>query len=252
MRVQLAQQAQEILGKSDLVIITERVDDVALLIGQMVKMGLPEVLDRHIPRHWTQRGLSWGWTAVIWLAYIVTEGDHRKVSVETYLKGMQPTLSDLTAEVIEPLDFSDDRLSHLLKHLSKPAYWHQIERDLNARSIEVHALPQDVIRCDATTVSGAHEVTAGGLLQCGQRKDDPTRPQSKVMMGSLDPLGMPLSTDVLSGERADDDVYISLIERIRTGLKTTGLLFVGDCKMSALETRASIAGHHDFYLSPLP
>ncbi len=34
-RVQLAQQAQEILGKSDLVIITERVDDVALLIGQM-------------------------------------------------------------------------------------------------------------------------------------------------------------------------------------------------------------------------
>ena len=39
MRVQLAQQAQEILGQSDLVIITERVDDVALLIGQMVKMG---------------------------------------------------------------------------------------------------------------------------------------------------------------------------------------------------------------------
>ena len=39
MRVQLAQQAQEILGTSDLVIITERVDDVALLIGQMVKTG---------------------------------------------------------------------------------------------------------------------------------------------------------------------------------------------------------------------
>ena len=65
MRVQLAQQAQEILGQSDLVMITERVDDVALLIGQMVKMGLPEVLDRPIPRHGTQRGLSWGWTAVI-------------------------------------------------------------------------------------------------------------------------------------------------------------------------------------------
>jgi hypothetical protein len=47
MRVQLAQQAQEILGQSDLVMITERVDDVALLIGQMVKMGLPEVLDRY-------------------------------------------------------------------------------------------------------------------------------------------------------------------------------------------------------------
>src|SRR5437016_7310115 len=252
MRVQLAQQAKEILGQSDLVIITERVDDVALLIGQMVKMGLPEVLDRHIPRHWRQRRLSWGWTAVIWLAYIITEGDHRKVSVETYLKGMHHTLSHLTAQVIEPLDLRDNRLSHLLQHVSKPAYWHQIERDLHARSIEVHALPQDVIRCDATTVSGAHEVTAEGLLQFGHSKDDPTRPQIKVMMGSLDPLGMPLATDVLSGERADDGLSLALMERIRPVLKTTGLLFVGDCKMSALETRASIAGHHDLYLSPLP
>jgi transposase len=132
-------------------------------------------------------------------------------------------------------------LSHLLKHLSKPAYWHQIERDLNARSIEVYALPQDVIRCDATTVSGDHEVTEGGLLQFGHSKDDPTRPQIKVMMGSLDPLGMPLATDVLSGERADDGLYLPIIERIRTGLKTPGLLFVGDCKMSALETRAYLA-----------
>jgi len=134
----------------------------------MVKMGFVEVLDRPIPRHWKQRGLSWGWTAVIWLASILTEGDHRKVSVEAYITGMKHTLSQLTAQVIEPLDLSDDRLRHLLKHLSKPTYWHKIEGDLNARSIEVYALPQDVIRCDATTVSGDHEVTEGGLLQFGQ------------------------------------------------------------------------------------
>ena len=159
MRIQLSEQAKEILGASELVVITERVDDVALLIGQMVTMGLPEVLDRHIPRHWKQRGLSWGWTAVMWLAYILTEGDHRKVAVEVYIKRMKHTLSHLSGQVIAPLDFSDDRLAHLLKHLSKSRYWHKIEHDLNARSIEVYALPQDVIRCDATTVSGAHEVT---------------------------------------------------------------------------------------------
>src|SRR5881296_3412839 len=252
MRVQLAQQAQDLLGQSDLVIITERVDDVALLVGQMVTMGFVEVLDRHLPRHWQQRGISWGWTAVIWLSYILTEGTNGKVMVETYIQGMHHTLSRLTAQVIEPLDFSDDRLGHLLHHLSQPKYWHQIERDLNARSIEVYALAQDVIRCDATTVSGHHEVTAGGLLQFGQSKDDPTRPQIKVMMGSLDPLGMPLATDVLSGERADDGLYIPVIERIRAGLRTSGLLFVGDCKMSALDTRAHIAGHQHVYLSPLP
>jgi transposase len=252
MRVQLAQQAKDILGQSDLVMIIERVDDVALLIGQMVTMGFPEVLDRHIPRHWTQRGLSWGWTAVIWLAYIVTEGDHRKVSMETYIKGMHHTLSHLSAQRIEPLDFSDDRLSHLLKHLSKPVYWHAIERDLNARSIEIYDLAQHVIRCDATTVSGAHEVTEGGLVQFGHSKDDPTRPQIKVMIGALDPLGMPLAADVLSGERADDGLYIPIIERMRIGLNKTGLLFVGDCKMSALDTRAYLARHQDWYLSPLP
>jgi len=252
MRMQLSRQAEELLGKSELVIITERIDDVALLIGQMVTMGFPEVLDRHIPRHWKQRGLSWGWTAVTWLAYILTEGDHRKVSVETYITGMHHTLSQLTGQRIEPLDFSDDRLSHLLTHLSKTTYWHQIERDLNARSIEVYKLSQDVIRCDATTVSGDHEVTTEGLLQFGHSKDDPSRPQIKVMMGSLDPLGMPLATDVLSGERADDGLYVPIIERIRTGLSTAGLLFVGDCKMSAWATRMHIVEHHDFYLSPLP
>src|SRR3989441_13097265 len=252
MRVQLAQQAQEILGQSDLVIITERVDDVALLIGQMVKMGFVEVLDRPIPRHWKQRGSRWGWTAVIWLAYILTEGNHRKVSREAYVKGMHNTLRHLSGQVIDPLDCSDDRLGHLLQHLSKPTYWHEIERDLNERSIEVYALSQDVIRCDATTVSGAHEVTAGGLLQFGHSKDDPTRPQIKVMMGSLDPLGMPLATDVLSGERADDGLYIPVIERIRLGLNKTGLLFVGDCKMIALETRAYLARHQDWYFSPFP
>ncbi len=252
MRVQLAQQAQELLGQSDLVMITERVDDVALLIGQMVKMGLPEVLDRHIPRHWTQRGSSWGWTAVIWLAYILTEGDHRNVSVETSLKGMHHTLSHLTAQVIAPLDFRDDRLSHLLTHLSKKAYWHQIAHDVNPRSIAVYDLSQEVIRCDATTVSGEHAVTADGLRQLGQRKDDPTRPQIKVMMGSLDPLGMPLSTDVLSGERADDGLDLPIIERIRHGLQTPGLLCVGDCKMRALDTRAYLATHQDWDVSPFP
>src|SRR5262245_65401282 len=93
MRVQLAQQVQELVGTSELVIITERVDDVALLIGHMVKMGFVEVLDRHIPRHWQRRALSWGWTPVIWRAYILTEGDHREVSVEVYIQGLQHHLS---------------------------------------------------------------------------------------------------------------------------------------------------------------
>jgi len=80
MRGPLAQQAQEILGKSALVMNTERVDEVALLIGQMVKRGFVEVLDRPLPRHWKQRGLSWGWMAVLWLVSVLIAGYYRKVS----------------------------------------------------------------------------------------------------------------------------------------------------------------------------
>src|SRR5713101_2057860 len=156
-----------------------------------------------MPRHGTQRGRSWGWTAVMWLASILTEGAHRNVSVATSLKGMHHTLSHLTAQVIEPLACRDDRLRHLLAHVSKPTSWHQLERAVHARSMAVYALSQDVIRGEATTGSGAHEVTAGGLGQCGQSTDDPTRPQITVMTGSLAPLGMPLSTEVVSGERAE-------------------------------------------------
>jgi transposase len=172
--------------------------------------------------------------------------------VETYLTGMHHTLSRLTAQVSEPLDWSDDRLSHLLQHLSQPASWHEIERDLHARSMEVSDFSQDVLRCDATTVSGAHKGTAAGWVQCGHSPEDPARPQSKGMLGSFAPLGLPLATDVLSGERADAGLSLPIRERVRTGWKTPGLLLVGDGQRRALATRASLASPPAFYVSPLP
>lgn len=204
MIIQLTGQAQETLGKTELVVITERVDDVALLLAQMIHMGLPEILDQHLPRHWKPKGLSGGWTAVIWLAYILSEGDHRKVAMETDVRGMRHTLEQITAQTIRVLDFSDDRLAHLLKSLSKAKYWHTIEQALNERSIAIYDLPTEIIRCDATTVSVDHEGVDGGLVQFGHSKEDPSRPQIKLMTASLDPLGLPLATDVVSGEQADD------------------------------------------------
>jgi hypothetical protein len=46
MTIKLTGQAQERMGKSELVIITERVDDVALLLAQMIQVGFVEILDR--------------------------------------------------------------------------------------------------------------------------------------------------------------------------------------------------------------
>jgi transposase len=63
---------------------------------------------------------------------------------------------------------------------------------------------------------------------------------------------MPVATDVVSGERADDPLYVPCIARVQQRLKRSGLLFVGDGKMAAHATRAFIALAGDYYLCPLP
>src|SRR6516162_6664267 len=72
------------------------------------------------------------------------------------------------------------------------------------------------------------------------------------MQAVLDPLGMPLATDVVSGERADDPLYMPCIARVQASVGRHGLLYVGDCKMASRDTRARIAATGDFYLCPLP
>jgi len=55
-------------------IITERVDDIPLLIEQMKRMALPTLIDTHFPAHGNWYGLSMGWISTIWLSSIVSQG----------------------------------------------------------------------------------------------------------------------------------------------------------------------------------
>src|SRR5260221_13516005 len=70
------------------------------------------------------------------------------------------------------------------------------------------------------------------------------------MMATLDPLGLPLALDVVSGEQADDRLYVPIIDRVLACLGRVGLLFVGDCKMSAVATRAHLQEQGRYYLTP--
>jgi transposase len=71
------------------------------------------------------------------------------------------------------------------------------------------------------------------------------------MLGVLDPLGMPLAADVVPGDVSDDPLYVPIYQRIRQTLAKAGLLYIGDSKMSVLETRAVMAMGGDYYLTPL-
>lgn len=162
----------------------ENSGDVVLLLGQMKQMGLPELLDEWLSRYQREGRVSLGWMICIWLAYIVSQGDHRKLSVRDWVSGMRETLEQATGLLVPETDFTDDRLTIALSHLSQDDIWNKIERDLAQHLIRVYELPTDTTRVDATTVSGYHEGGEASLWQFGHSKDNPNLRQD-VGPGSL-------------------------------------------------------------------
>jgi transposase len=229
----------------------ECMSDVVLLLGQMKQMSLPELLDHRISKYQREQRVSLGWVICIWLAYIMSKGDHRKVSVQDWVRGMRETLKQATGLEIREADFTDDRLTIALQHLSGDELWNQIEQDLSQHLIRVYDLPQETVRVDATTVSGYREGGEGSLWQFGHSKDNPNLRQIKMMMSVLDPLGFPTALQLVPGQHADDGLYIPILEQTFRYLQRKGLLVVGDCKMSALAIRAYIQAAGDYYLTPL-
>lgn len=235
----------------ELTITTERIDDFPLLLETMKRLRLPEIIDRHLKRHGLHQGLSWGWIATIWLAHILTESNHRKLPVQAWVRQAGETIERISGLKVHELDFTDDRLTLLLRRLSKAETWEAIETDLGRNILRVYELKPERVRLDATTISGYHAGGEDSLFQYGHSKDDPTLKQVKAMVAALDPLGMPLVSQVVGGSQADDPLYIPAVERVLKIIAGVGLLFVGDSKMSALETRAHIHQREQHYLCPL-
>jgi transposase len=237
---------------NDLALQHERVDDIPLLLGLMQQMHLPEVLERGLGSHHLHRGISNGLLACGWLAFILSEANHCKASVQGWAQSHQHTLEALLGQSLRPAEFSDDRLSIILRRLHD-ADWPALEADLWQTTCEVYEVPIDCVRLDATTSCGYHTIEPDGVMQLGHSKDHrPDLPQLKLMAAAAQPSGHLLATDVHPGNAADDPLYLPLLSRVRTQLGRSGLLYAGDCKMAALATRADIARHQDYYLLPLP
>lgn len=236
-----------------LTLATERVDDLPLLLAQMEQMELPNTLDSHfrVDGHW--QGLSPGWVTTIWLAHILSHANHRLSHVQPWAADRLHTLQRLAAQPVRALDFSDDRLAYLLRCFSDNARWPHFEATLNRHLLRVYDLPAERVRLDTTTVRGYWQVTADSLFAFGYSKDHrPDRPHLKVLLASLDPLALPLVTDVVGGQCADDPLYCPAIARVRRAVGRRGLLYIGDSKMAALATRHFLQQGQDFYLCPLP
>ncbi len=235
-----------------LTVTTERVDDIPIVLAQSDDMAIAELLDEYFKPHGNWEGTSLGWTTAVWLTHIVSEGDHRMNQVQGWVAQRVQTLQGCMGQEVREESWSDDRLALVLDALAQPQAWQRFEAALNQRLIRVYQLQPQRVRLDSTTASGYWSVTEDGLFQLGYSKDHrPDLPQLKVMLSALDPLGLPLVTQVVAGKAADDPLYIPAIQQVSQSLPEHGVLYVGDCKMAALSTRAYVQAQGDYYLCPL-
>src|SRR5438132_12785726 len=235
-----------------LTVTTERVDDIPILLAQSDDMRIAELLDEYFKPHGNWEGTSLGCTTAVWLTHIVSEGDHRMNQVQGWVAQRVQTLQGCIGQEVREESWSDDRLALVLDALAQPQAWQRFEAALNQRLIRVYQLQPQRVRLDSTTASGYWSVTEDGLFQLGYSKDHrPDLPQLKVMLSALDPLGLPVATQVVAGKGADDPLYIPAIKQVSQSLQGHGVLYVGDCKMAALSTRAYVQAQGDYYLCPL-
>ena len=89
---------------ANLTITIERVDDIPVLLTQAEKIGIPDLLDSNFVPHGNWQGVSLGWTAVVWLTHILSEGDHRLNWVQSWVDERLQTLRLCTGQPVRELD----------------------------------------------------------------------------------------------------------------------------------------------------
>lgn len=233
--------------------ITERVDDIPVLIAELEKSELSNYLDQYFPDHGNWQGLSGGKVTAGFLTYLLSCGDHRLNRVEPWVKNRLYTLRHcLDNQGFTEKDFTDDRIGALLDRYSDEKQWQIFEQAHNANMLEIHDLSTkgEAIRLDAMIVQSFR--AEGENFKKGHSKQHRSDlPQLKAMVATLDPLSMPLHSVIVSGNQADDPLYLKTIAGLNPDLLAEHQLFVGDVKLASFDNRASLQQEGYCYLCPL-
>jgi len=233
--------------------LTERVDDIPLILAELQKSNLAELLTQQMPDHGNWKGANSGTVAVIFLTYVLSQADHRTSHVEEWLSQRIHTVrSCVDLPTLNPLDLTDDRLGILLDKYSVDEEWNKFETAHNQRLIQVYDLDlaNNPIRLDAMITQSHRE--AGGDFQIGYSKQHRADlPQMKTMLATVDPFAVPLYSLTVAGNEADDGLYLPVINDLHDNLSIQYQLFVGDSKMGSIENRTGIHQLGHYYLSPL-
>jgi transposase len=236
---------------------SERIDNLPLLIHWLKRMQVDVIIDHVLGSpHGNWEGLSYGEVALVFVAYVLMRCTHFLSPMQDWASKHRVSLSQALGKPVRAADFTDDRLGVVLSRLGDEATQPgaQIELGLGQHVVRAYALPTETARIDTTSVSVHHQPQGdSGLMQFGRSKDHrPDLRQFKAVLGTLDPVGMPLATATVSGEQADDPHYVPTWQRLVAVIGHAGFLTVGDCKLASLCNRAHIHDGGGFYLAPLP
>jgi transposase len=234
-----------------LTITNEQVNSLPLLLGIMSDMGIRDLIDAHVTPHGNWDGASVGTVLSIWLSHILQERDHRLVTVRDWATDRVQTINTLLEMTLRDTDCTDDRLATLLTMLGDPTTQAALDAALLQRWVRIYHLPTETVRLDSTSVSVYHDdVASDSLLQHGYSKDHrPDLRQFKLMLATLDPLGLPICCQPVAGNHADNGLYVPAYDAAVTALGTNAVLLVGDSKMGDLPTRGHMVAHGSCYLS---
>src|SRR3954467_15838745 len=143
----------------------ERVDDLPVLWASVQRLGVAELLDRHFPTHHLWLGeLSLGEVVAVWLAFLLSQADHRLSRLQLWAEQNLHTLQALLGKTVRPLDFHDDRLADILAALAQPHPWQAFEDDLNRQTVPVYDLNASRFRLDITTANSYAAVVSDQRL----------------------------------------------------------------------------------------
>jgi transposase len=234
-----------------LTITNEQVNSLPLLLGIMIDMRIRDLIDTHVTPHGNWDGASVGTVVSIWLSHILQERDHRLLTVRDWAAERTQTINTLLDMTLRDTDCSDDRLATILTMLGDPTTQATLDAALLQRWIRVYRLPTKTVRLDSTSVSVYHDdVQDASLLQHGWSKEHrPDLRQFKLMLATLDPLGLPICCQEVAGNRSDNPLYVPAYAAAVTALGTSDVLVVGDSKMGDLPTRGPIVAGGSRYLS---
>jgi transposase len=233
-----------------LTITNEQVNSLPLLLGIITDMGIPDLIDAHVTPHGNWEGASVGTVLTIWLSHILQQRDHRLVSVRDWAADRVQTINQLLKIRLRDTDCSDDRLASILTMLGDPVTQAALDAALLQRWLRVYRLPTATVRLDSTSLSVYHETDdPDSLFQHGYSKEHrPDLRQFKLMLATLDPLGLPLCCQPVAGNRGDDGLYVPAYDAVVQAVGTSALLVVGDSKMGALPTRGHLVAQGSCYL----